>query len=426
MSDIHAKTIAAVWRIESPRILGRLVRLLRDIDTAEDVAQEALVAAFETWPKSGVPENPGAWLMTAAKNRARDQLRRVTMMASKAEAIARETAGEASYEIEDLADPSTASDDVLRLMLVACHPVLSRESRVALTLRLVGGLATAEIARAFLQPEPTVAQRIVRAKHTISEARVPFEVPTGADLTSRVASVIEVLYLVFNEGYAATSGEEWTRASLCEEAMRLGRVLCALVPKDPETHAVVALMEIQASRLGARVGPSGEPLTLLDQNRGRWDYMLIARGLGALDRADALCAEHRTSRGVYALQAAIAACHARARSANETDWGKMVALYDALVEATHSPVVELNRAVAVSMESGPGAALELVDELAGEPVLKNYHHVSSVRGDLLFKLGRLAEAKREFERAASLTENARERDLLLSRAARCADRWSSS
>lgn len=408
MTDDVRTTIETVWRMESARLLGGLVRLVRDVGAAEELAHDALIAALETWPASGVPDNPGAWLMATAKNRALNALRHHTMAARKHEELSRHT--EESAPAPELADD--VGDDVLRLMLIACHPVLSREARLALTLRLVAGLSTDEIARAFLVPEPTVAQRIVRAKRTLAEARVPFEVPGGAALTERVASVLEVVYLVFNEGYAATKGDDWMRPELCEEAMRLGRVLARLVPDDPEVHGLVALMELQASRTRARADADGRPILLLEQDRARWDQLLIRRGLAALARAEGL----RSPLGPYTLQAAIAACHARARRAADTDWHRIVALYDALVEVTGSPVVELNRAVAVAMAFGPAAGLELVDELADEPALRDYHLLPSVRGDLLAKLGRHAEARAAFERAAAMATNARERELLLQRA----------
>ncbi|HEV8610766.1 MAG TPA: RNA polymerase sigma factor [Thermoanaerobaculia bacterium] len=416
-TDTH-RTIDAVWRIESPRLIAGLARMVHDVGLAEDLAQDALVAALERWPKSGVPENPGAWLMTTAKRRAIDRLRRGELLERKHEELGREI--EARQD-ETLAELDTAidddvGDDLLRLVFISCHPVLSTEARVALTLRLLGGLTTDEIARAFLVPEPTVAQRIVRAKRTLGEAHVPFEVPRGAELASRLSSVLEVIYLVFNEGYSATAGDDWMRPALCEDALRLGRILAELAPKEPEVHGLVALMEIQASRSRARVGPTGEPVLLLDQDRSRWDHVLICRGLAALERAEKLGG----ALGPYALQAAIAACHARARTAAETDWARIAALYDDLARLTPSPVVELNRAVAVAMASGPAAGLELVDALTSEPSLENYHLLPSVRGDLLAKLGRSREARSEFERAASLTRNARERTLLLERAAACA------
>ena len=408
------KTIEAVWRIESARLIGGLVRLVRDVGLAEDLAQEALVTALERWPETGVPDNPGAWLMATAKNRAIDQLRRDQMLARKQGALEDEAsvAGVARTPAIEAALDEDVGDDLLRLILIACHPVLSTDARAALTLRLLGGLTTDEIARAFLVPEPTIQQRIVRAKRTLAEARVPFEVPRGAELGARLPSVLEVIYLIFNEGYAATRGDEWMRIDLCEDALRLGRMLAGLVPDEAEVHGLVALMELQSSRARARVGPSGEPILLLDQDRSRWDHLLVHRGLAALARAEALC--HPL--GPYTLQAAIAACHARARAAGETDWQRIVALYDALVELTRSPVVELNRAVAVAMAFGPAAGLELVDALVDEPRLQSYHLLPSVRGDLLAKLGRAAEARKEFERAARMAQNARERELLLARA----------
>jgi RNA polymerase sigma factor (sigma-70 family) len=387
--------------------------MVRDVGLAEDLAQDALVAALERWPRSGIPDNPGAWLMAAAKNRAIDVVRRRARLERKHEELGRELAAqEAAVPDLDTAIDDDIGDDLLGLMFTACHPVLSTEARVALTLRLLGGLTTEEIARAFLVPEPTVAQRIVRAKRTLAEARVPFEIPRGADRAARLASVLEVVYLVFNEGYAATAGDDWMRPALCEEALRLGRVLTGLVPDEPEVHGLVALMELQASRTGARTGPSGEPILLLDQNRARWDHLLIRRGLAALERAEQLGG----ALGFYALQAAIAACHARARTADETDWARIAALYGALARVAPSPVVELNRAVAVSMAFGPAAGLELVDAIASERSLEGYHLLPAVRGDLLAKLGRADEAAAELERAASLTRNARERALLLARA----------
>ncbi len=411
--------VEAVWRIESARLIGGLVRMVRDVGLAEDLAQDALVTALEQWPTTGVPDNPGAWLMATAKNRAIDELRKRQMQGRKHDQLE----GEASSlpargpDLEKAIDEDVG-DDLLRLMLVACHPVLSPEARVALTLRLLGGLTTEEIARAFLAPAATIAQRIVRAKRTLTEARVPFEVPRGAELSARLSSVLEVIYLIFNEGYAATRGDDWIRPGLCEEALRLGRILAELVPQEAEVQGLLALMEIQASRLRARVGPSGEPILLLDQDRSRWDHLLIQRGLAALAQAEAL----GQPLGPYALQAAIAACHARARTAAETDWHRIVALYDALVELTRSPVVELNRAVAVAMAFGPAAGLELVDALASEPRLASYHLLPSVRGDLLAKLGREEEARQEFERAAALANNSRERELLLGRARACETR----
>jgi RNA polymerase sigma factor (sigma-70 family) len=406
------RSIEAVWRIESARLIGGLVRLVRDVDLAEDLAQEALVTALEKWPETGIPENPGAWLMTTARNRALDQLRRRQMLERKHDAIEDDAAIAAPTPDVEGAIDDDLGDDLLRLVLIACHPVLSTEARVALTLRLLGGLTTDEIARAFLVPEPTIAQRIVRAKRTLAEARVPFEVPRGEDLAARLPSVLEVVYLVFNEGYAATRGDDWMRLDLVEDALRLGRILAELIPAEAEVHGLVALMELQASRMRARVGPTGEPVLLLDQDRSRWDRLLVGRGLERLARAEALS----RPLGPYTLQAAIAACHARARTGDETDWVRIGALYDALVETTQSPVVALNRAVAVAMAFGPAAGLELVDALADEPALASYHLLPSVRADLLAKLGRTAEARKELERAASLTQNAREKDLLLSRA----------
>ena len=413
-TDTH-RTIDAVWRIESARLIAGLTRIVGDVGVAEDLAQDALVAALERWPESAVPDNPGAWLMATAKHRAIDLLRRGKMLDRKHEQVGYELEAQQEAAVPDLdaALDDQVGDDLLRLVFISCHPVLSREARVALTLRLLGGLTTEEIARAFLVPEPTIAQRIVRAKRTLSEANAPFEVPRGKELAARLSSVLEVLYLVFNEGYAATAGDDWMRPQLCEEALRLGRILTGLVPQEPEVHGLVALMEIQASRSRARVGPSGEPILLLDQDRGRWDRLLIGRGLAALERARDLRGAH----GPYALQAEIAACHARARTGPETDWARIAELYDELIQLVPSPVVELNRAVAVGMASGPGAGLELVDALTSEPALKNYHLLPSVRGDLLAKLGRLDEARAEFERAASLTRNERERALLSARAA---------
>jgi RNA polymerase sigma factor (sigma-70 family) len=415
--DAH-RTIDAVWRIEFPKLIARLTRMVRDVGLAEELAQDALVAALERWPESGVPDNPGAWLMATAKHRAIDLLRRRTVLERKQEELAHRLETEQAAGQPDLAAAidDDVGDDLLRLMFIACHPVLSTEARVALTLRLLGGLTTEEIARAFLVPVPTVAQRIVRAKRILAEARVPFEMPGQAELADRLASVLEVIYLVFNEGYSATAGDDWMRPALCEDALRLGRVLAGLLPNEPEVHGLVALMEIQASRSRARVGPSGEPVLLLDQDRARWDWVLVGRGLAALERAEALGG----AVGPYALQAAIAACHARARDPAETDWARIAALYAALAELAPSPVVELNRAVALSMAFGPGAGLELVDALASEPQLRGYHLLPAVRGDLLAKLGRLDEARGEFERAAALTRNARERELLLERAAACA------
>jgi RNA polymerase sigma factor (sigma-70 family) len=401
-----------------------LARVVRDVGVAEELAQDALVAALEQWPATGVPDNPGAWLMATAKHHAINHLRRGTLLARKHQELGRaldaEQDGEGSETVERIIDglDDDVGDDLLSLIFVACHPVLSREARVALTLRLLGGLTTPEIARAFLAPEPTIAQRIVRAKRALADARVPFEVPRGAELAPRLASVLEVIYLTFNEGYAATAGDDWMRPGLCEDAQRLGRVLAELAPREPEVHGLVALMEIQASRARARRGPTGEPILLMDQDRARWDQVLIRRGLAALERAEALGG----ARGPYTLQAAIAACHARARTAAGTDWARIVGLYGALAELAPSPIVELNRAVALAMHMGPAAGLAIVDGLRGEPALARYHLLPSVRGDLLMKLGRFDEARAELERAAALTQNARERALLLERAASCANR----
>jgi RNA polymerase sigma factor (sigma-70 family) len=413
-TDIH-RTIDAVWRMESPRLIAGLTRIVRDVGMAEELAQDALVTALEQWPTTGVPRNPGAWLMTTAKHRAIDQMRR--------HALHRRKEGELTREIEDQLEQSVGDpdamldnplgDDLLSLIFIACHPVLSTEARVALTLRLLGGLTTVEIARAFLVPEATVAQRIVRAKRTLSEAQVPFEVPRGDELAVRLASVLEVVYLIFNEGYAATSGSDWMRPQLCEEAMRLGRVLAGLAPVEPEVHGLVALMEIQASRTAARQGPNGEPILLNEQNRARWDQLLIRRGLASLERAEALGGNARP----YTLQAAIAACHARARTAEETDWARIAALYDTLTRCMPSPVVALNRAVAHAQAFGPEVGLSLVDALRDEPLLRHYHLLPSVRGELLTRVGRHSEAREEFERAAALARNERERDLLLQRVA---------
>jgi RNA polymerase sigma-70 factor (ECF subfamily) len=398
------RAIDAVWRIESPKLIAGLTRIVRDVGLAEDLAQDALVAALEQWPESGVPAKPGAWLMATAKHRAIDRLRRDERLERKHQEIGREM---------EVQEAQQEGDDLLRLMFISCHPMLAPEARVALTLRLLASLTTEEIARAFLVPVSTIAQRIVRAKRTLTEAHVPFEVPSGPELDARLSSVLQVIYLVFNEGYSATAGDDLLRAGLCEDALRLGRILAGLAPKEPEVHGLVALMEIQASRSRARVGPSGEMILLLDQDRSSWDHLLIRRGLAALERAEQLGG----ALGPYALQAAIAACHARARTAAETDWARIVALYDALAELTPSAVVELNRAVAVGMAFGPAAGLELVDALISEPSLRTYHFLPSVRGDLLAKLGRHGEARVEFERAAALTQNARERELLLDRAA---------
>jgi RNA polymerase sigma factor (sigma-70 family) len=424
-TDTH-RAIDAVWRIESPRLIAGLTRIVRDIGLAEDLAQDALVAALQQWPESGVPDNPGAWLMATAKHRALDHFRRNTRLERKHEELGREldarqmSSGEVQMQELNAALDDNVGDDLLRLVFISCHPVLSTEARVALTLRLLGGLTTDEIARAYLVPEPTVAQRIVRAKRTLADARVPFEVPRGSELDARLSSVLAVIYLIFNEGYAATAGDDWLRPALCDEALRLGRVLAELAPQEPEVHGLVALMEIQASRARARVGPSGEPVLLFDQNRAHWDQLLIRRGLAALDRAEKLrgaMPEH--TRGPYVLQAELAACHARARTPEETDWKRIVQIYAELAEVAPSPVVELNRAVAVGMAFGPAAGLERVDVLLSEPSLKNYHLLPSVRGDLLKKLGRLDEARGEFERAAALTRNVRERELLRDRARAC-------
>ena len=407
------RAIEAVWRIEAARLIAGLTRMVRDVGQAEELAQDALVTALEQWPKSGIPDNPGAWLMTTAKRRAIDQFRHAAISEQKHEElgralIQRETA------VPDLATAidDTIGDDLLRLVFIACHPVLSAEARVALTLRLLGGLTTDEIARAFLSSEPAIAQRIVRAKRTLSDAHIPFEVPRGTEFIARLSSVLQVIYLIFNEGYSATAGEDWMRPALCDEALRLGRILAELVPKEPEVHGLVALMEIQASRSKARVGPSGEPILLLDQDRTLWDRLLITRGLGALKRAEQLGATRRT----YTIQAAIAACHAVATTADETEWSRIAELYGDLAEVSPSPIVELNRAVAVGMASGPAAGLHLLDGLCDHPALQGYHLLPSVRGDLLQKLGRFEEARVEFERAASMTQNVRERNLLLGRA----------
>src|SRR5216684_1513512 len=416
-STLTHRAIDAVWRIESARIIAGFTRIVRDVGIAEELAQDALVAALEQWPASGIPDNPGAWLMATAKHRAIDLWRRNKLLERKHQEFGRELEAQQELAVPDFdaAIDDTVGDDLLRLVFISCHPVLSPEARVALTLRLLGGLTTDEIARAFLVPEPTVAQRIVRAKRTLSEARVPFEIPRKADLAARLASVLEVIYLVFNEGYSATAGDDWMRPAICEEALRLGRILAELAPQEPEVHGLVALMEIQASRSAARVNSSGEPILLLDQNRAHWDQLLIRRGFAALDRAEKLGG----MRGPYALQAAIAACHARALTPEATDWARIVALYEALAQLAPSPVVELNRAVAVAMAFGPAAGLEVVDGLIAEPSLRGYHLLPSVRGDLLKKLGRFDEARGEFERAASLTRNARERELLIDRAQAC-------
>lgn len=409
--------IDAVWRIESAKLIAGLTRIVRDVGIAEDLAQEALVAALEQWPKNGVPDNPGAWLMATAKNRAIDHFRRRSLLDRKHEELGRDlelrqqTVPDLNSALDD-----PVGDDLLRLVFIACHPVLSTEGRVALTLRLLGGLTTDEIARAFLVPEPTIAQRIVRAKRTLADKQIPFETPLASELPTRLASVLEVIYLIFNEGYSATAGDEWIRPALCEDALRLGRILVGLMPNEPEVHGLVALMEIQASRSRARVGPNGEPVLLLEQNRAHWDQLLIGRGLAALAQAERLAPARRP----YTVQAAIAACHARARAAEETDWERIVSLYEELARLQPSPIVDLNRAVAVGMAYGPAAALGLVNALYSEPALKEYHLLPSVRGDLLAKLGRFAEAARDFDRAASLTRNAREQELLRERAASCA------
>ena len=415
-TDTH-RAIDAVWRIESARIIAGLARIVRDVGLAEELAQDALVAALQQWPKAGVPDNPGAWLMATAKHRAIDHWRRHKLLERKHEELGREIEVQQELAVADLdaALDDEVGDDLLRLVFISCHPVLPNEARIALTLRLLGGLTTEEIARGFLVPEATVAQRIVRAKRTLAEARVPFEVPRGAELAARLSSVLQVLYLIFNEGYSATAGDDWLRPALCEDALRLGRILAELAPNEPEVHGLVALMEIQASRSRARVGPSGEPLLLLEQNRALWDQLLIRRGFAALERAEKLGG----GQGPYALQAAIASCHARARTPAETDWARMVALYEILAQVAPSPVVELNRAVAIAMAFGPAAGLKIVEGLASEPSLENYHLLPSVRGDFLAKLGRFDEARAEFEHAASLTRNARERTFLLDRASAC-------
>jgi RNA polymerase sigma factor (sigma-70 family) len=414
ISDTN-RAIDAVWRIESAKLIAGLTRIVRDVGLAEDLAQDALLAALEKWPDAGVPDNPGAWLMATAKHRAIDAMRRDKLVGRKHEELGYDLEGVQERAVPDLdaAIDDNVGDDLLRLVFISCHPVLSTDARVALTLRLLGGLTTDEIARAFLVPEPTIAQRIVRAKRTLSDAHVPFEVPRGEDLAARVSSVLEVIYLIFNEGYAATAGDDWMRPALCEDALRLGRIMAGLSPDEPEVHGLVALMEIQASRARARTGPKGEPILLLDQNRAKWDHILISRGLAALERAEKLS----SVRGPYTLQAAIAACHARARAAGETDWGQIATLYDELARVMPSPVVELNRAMAMAMAYGPAVGLELVDALRYDPSLKNYHLLPSVRGDLLAKLSRNEEARVEFERAASLTRNVREQELLLARAA---------
>ncbi|MBX5484555.1 MAG: RNA polymerase sigma factor [Myxococcaceae bacterium] len=411
------RAIEAVWRIESARLIAGLTRRVKDVGLAEELAQDALVIALERWPKTGIPDNPGAWLMATAKHRALDLLRRHQLLDEKHIELGHEKELEQELSAPDLDEKldDPVGDDLLRLVFIACHPVLSTEARVALTLRLLGGLTTEEIARAFLVPEPTIAQRVVRAKRTLQEKQVPFEVPRGPELTERLSSVLEVIYLIFNEGYAATAGDDWVRPALVEDALRLGRILVGLAPQVPEVHALLALMELQASRLRARVGPDGEPILLLDQDRTKWDRLLIHRGLAALERAERLGGAD----GPYALQAAIAACHARARTAEETDWARIASLYGRLAAVTPSPVVELNRAVAVAMAAGPAEGLALIEPLRTEPRLASYHLLPAVRGDLLFKLGRFDEAREEFERAASLTRNAREQKVLLERAAQC-------
>lgn len=412
LPNIH-RTIDAVWRIESARLIASLTRLVRDVGLAEDLAQGALVAALEQWPQSGIPDKPGAWLMTTAKHHAIDLIRRNVRLERKYEEIGHELELQQELGIPDPDDSDDMGDDLLRLIFISCHPVLSKEARLALTLRLLGGLTTDEIARAFLVPEPTIAQRIVRAKRTLTEAQVPFEIPTGSERVARLSSVLEVIYLIFNEGYSATSGDDWMRPALCEDALRLGRVLAEIIPEEAEVHGLVALMEIQASRSRARVGHSGEPIPLLEQNRGRWDQLLIRRGFAALMRAESL----GSALGPYRLQAAIAACHAQARNPEDTNWERIAALYDALAQLLPSPIVELNRAVAVSMAFGPEAGIEIVDALVLESSLKSYHLLPSVRADLLSKLGRFSEACEEFKQAAHLTRNSRERELLLERAA---------
>jgi RNA polymerase sigma-70 factor (ECF subfamily) len=418
-ADTHA-AVDAVWRIESPRLIAGLMRITRDVGAAEDLAHDALVAALEQWPKEGVPSNPGAWLMAAAKHRAIDLVRRRSLLDRKHSELGRELEEKQEKSVPDYASAldDDIGDDLLRLIFTSCHPVLSTEAQLALTLRLIGGLTTNEIARAFLVPEPAIAQRIVRAKRTLAEAHVPYEVPRGAELSGRLANVLQVIYLIFNEGYSATAGEEWHRPALCEDALRLGRILAGLAPQEPEVHGLVALMEIQASRTRARVSPTGEPILMLEQNRALWDQLLIHRGVAALARAEEL-SRAMGSFGPYTLHAAIAACHARALTAAATDWPRIAALYSALAYVAPSPIVELNRAVAVSMAEGPAAGLAIIDAIAGDPALKSYHLLPSVRGDLLRKLGRTTEARAEFERAAALTQNTRERDLLMARAASC-------
>jgi RNA polymerase sigma-70 factor (ECF subfamily) len=415
-TDTH-RAIDAIWRIESRKVIAGLARIVRDVGIAEELAQDALVAALEQWPEAGVPRNPGAWLMGTAKHRAIDYFRRTKLLERKHSELEYELEVDQQASAQDLdaALDDDVGDDLLRLVFTACHPVLSTEARVALTLRLLGGLTTEEIARAFLVAEPTIAQRIVRAKKTLAEKKVPYEVPRGAELAARLSSVLEVVYLIFNEGYSATAGGDWMRPELCDDALRLGRILAELAPGEPEVHGLVGLMEIQASRANARVGPAGEPILLLDQNRARWNQLLIRRGLAALERAEKLGGRY----GPYALQAAIAACHARAVTADDTDWRRIARLYEELASITASPIVELNRAVAVGMADGPQAGLDLVDALTREPSLRGYHLLPSVRADFLSKVGRKVEARAEFERAASLTRNARERALLLARAAAC-------
>jgi RNA polymerase sigma factor (sigma-70 family) len=410
--DVHC-SIEAVWRIESARLIAGLARIVRDVGVAEELAQDALVTALEKWPESGIPDNPGAWLMATAKHRALDHFRRGKLLERKHEELGRELKSQQESALAnfEISEGSEIEDDLLRLVFISCHPILSKEARVALTLRLLGGLTTSEIGRAFLTPEPTIAQRIVRAKRTLTEARVPFEVPAAEERAARLSSVIEVIYLIFNEGYSATAGNDWMRPELCADALRLGRMLAELTPKEPEVHGLVALMEIQSSRFGARTTPTGEPILLLEQNRAQWDQLLIRRGLAALDRANRIGGV-----GPYVLQAAIAACHARAHTAEETEWTRIAELYADLARVAPSPIVQLNRAVAIAMAFGPAAGLELVDALSTDPSLKNYHLLPAVRGDFLFKLGRFAEAREEFERAATLAQNARERDLLLARA----------
>jgi RNA polymerase sigma-70 factor, ECF subfamily len=423
VADIH-QTIEAIWRIEQAKLIAGLARLVRDIGLAEELAQDAIVAALESWPRSGIPEKPGAWLMAAARNRAIDRLRRRRLVDRKHAEIGQEHAidgRETAVDLDDALDDDIG-DDLMRLVFTACHPVLTTEGRVALTLRLLGGLTTTEIARAFLVPEATIAQRIVRAKRALSDKRIPFEVPRAAERNARLASVLEVIYLIFNEGYTATAGDDWMRPQLCEEALRLGRILAELTPQDSEVHGLVSLLEIQASRLRARTDQAGEPILLLDQDRTRWDHLLIRRGLAALARAEAIVRAQGQGLGSYALQAAIAACHARAPTAEATDWQLIAALYEALARLVPSPVVELNRAVAVAMASGPAAGLALIDRLIDEPALKNYHLLPSVRGDLLDKLGRQREAAAEFRRAAALTRNLRERALLEGRASECEEK----